>query len=114
MREKEQSGMLHYISVGEDIDDQVASMAGGVKPEPRWKLFWDLVPPDIRSRIEVGELKGQEAILSCVRNSGTIIEDLSHPLIGCLPEAEREMLRAKTGTITIGMRNGYKIVNRRQ
>jgi hypothetical protein len=114
MRGKEQPGMLHYISVGEDIEDQTVSLVGGGNPEPRWKHFWDLVPPDVRSRIEVGELKGSEAILKCVQQSGTIIEDLSHPLVGCLLETEREMLRAKGGTITIGMRNGKKIVNRIQ
>jgi hypothetical protein len=111
---KERPGMLHYMSVDDDVDNQRVYVAGGGKPEPRWKHFWDLVPSDTRSRIEVGELKGREAILSCVQKSGTIIEDLSHPLAGCLTETEREMLRTRTGTITIGMSNGYKIVNRRQ
>ncbi len=82
--------------------------------EPTWATFWNSVPLRIREQIDRGLLSGHEAILTCAQFSGTVIEDLDHPLARCLTEHEQTLLRKNQGTVTVGVGNAFRFFTPRR
>lgn len=81
------------------------------RPIPTWRPFWEeSVPLEVRKNIRAGRLTGREAIVASVVNSGTVIDNITHPLARHLSEEDQQMIARQKGKILIGMGNGYKIV----